>query len=293
MFQVSFAKERDLRLYKIAASTINTFGHRYGADFVAIAIVFIVYTLTLWTAYAYQISVASALRGGASNTLPVVICGLAARRIIIRGLIGRGLVVQALGHTILCALFSLTAYWILIVLLSATSSSSVWNFVVKNFVVRGMSWQLLENVTTYGVLAALTYARAYSQAAKSAVVPVSVESVAMPAPSPKEPSRYLVRIGDELRPIDVDRIVSISGADDYAEITTLDGKRLVTMTLAEFEATLDPVRFIRIHRSRIVNLDYVERAEPAGSGRLLLHMQNGDTIATSRAGGRAVKTRVI
>src|ERR1700683_630842 len=116
MFQASFAKERGLHLYKIAASTINTFRHRYGADLVSIAIVFIVYTLTLWTAYTYQISLASALRGAASNTWPVVICGLAARRIIIRGLIGRSLVVQAIGHTSLCALFSLTAYWILIVL---------------------------------------------------------------------------------------------------------------------------------------------------------------------------------
>ena len=205
MFQASFAKERHLHLYAIATSTLDTLRRRHGSDLLAIAIVFIVYTLTLWSAYTYQISLVSALRGGASNTLPVVICGLAARRIIIRGLIGRGLVVQAIGHTILCALFSLTAYWILIVLLSATSSSSPWNFVVKNFVVRGMSWQLLENVTTYGVLAALTYARAYSGAAKSAVDSVSVGTVATPAPSPKEPSRYLVRIGDELRPINVDR----------------------------------------------------------------------------------------
>jgi DNA-binding LytR/AlgR family response regulator len=276
-----------------ARSTLDTFHRRHGSDLLAIAIVFIVYTATLWSAYAYQISFASALMGGASNTLPVVICGVVARRIITQRIIGRGLVVQVIGHSILCALFSLTAYWILIVLLAATSSASLWNFVVKNFVVRGMSWQMLENVTTYGVLAALTYARAYGQAAKSAADSISAEHVGMPAPSPKEPSRYLVRIGDEFRPIDVDRIVSISGADDYTELTTLDGKRLVTMTLAEFEATLDPVRFIRIHRSRIVNLDYVERAEPAGSGRLLLHMQNGDTIATSRSGGRAIKTRVI
>jgi DNA-binding LytR/AlgR family response regulator len=184
-------------------------------------------------------------------------------------------------------LFSLISYWLLIVMLAAATSPSPWNFVVKNFVVRGMSWQLLENVTTYGLLASLTYARRPRTALDPAPAGPAI------TPSPKEPSRYLVRIGDELRPIDLNRIISISGADDYAELTTLDEKRLVAMTLAEFEATLDPTRFVRVHRSRIVNLDHVERAEPAGGGRLLLHMRNGETISTSRTGARSLKSYVI
>jgi hypothetical protein len=268
-------------------STLKAICRRHGPDLLAVAIVFVLYSLTVWS--AYQSSFTHAVLVGAGNTIPVVTCGLIARRIIVQTLMGRGTLVQALGHAILCVLFSLFAYWMLIVVLAAVSSPSPWNFVVKNFVVRGMSWQLLENVTTYGVLAALIYARAPKAALESAApAPITVA-----APSPKEPPRYLIRIGDELRPIDLDRIVSISGADDYTELSTLDGKRLVSMTLAEFEATLDPARFVRVHRSRIVNLDYVERAEPAGSGRLLLYMQNGDMISTSRTGGRALKTRVI
>jgi len=65
------------------------------------------------------------------------------------------------------------------------------------------------------------------------------------------------------------------------------------MTLAEFEATLDARRFVRVHRSRIVNLDIVERAEPAGAGRLLLHLQTGESVSTSRTGARLLKSRVI
>jgi two-component system LytT family response regulator len=152
-----------------------------------------------------------------------------------------------------------------------------------------MSWQLLENVTTYGVLAALTYART----PKPALKPLASAPIVPTAAVPKEPSRFLTRVGDELRPVDLDRIVSIEGADDYAELSTLDGKRLVSMTLSEFEATLDPTRFVRVHRSRIVNLEYLERAEPARAGRLLLQMRNGDTVSTSRTGARALKSRVI
>jgi hypothetical protein len=257
----------------------------YGSDLLAIAIVFVAYTLTVWS--ASQQSLGNAVIAGAINAVPLVICGLAARHAIVAWVMGRRTLVQAIGHVVLCILFSLISYWLLIVMLAAATSPSPWNFVVKNFVVRGMSWQLLENVTTYGLLASLTYARRPRTALDPAPAGPAI------TPSPKEPSRYLVRIGDELRPIDLNRIISISGADDYAELTTLDEKRLVAMTLAEFEATLDPTRFVRVHRSRIVNLDHVERAEPAGGGRLLLHMRNGETISTSRTGARSLKSYVI
>jgi DNA-binding LytR/AlgR family response regulator len=65
------------------------------------------------------------------------------------------------------------------------------------------------------------------------------------------------------------------------------------MTLAEFESRLDPQRFVRVHRSRIVNLDHVDRAEPAGAGRLLLHMDNGEVVSTSRGGAQELKNRAI
>jgi DNA-binding LytR/AlgR family response regulator len=65
------------------------------------------------------------------------------------------------------------------------------------------------------------------------------------------------------------------------------------MTLAEFEKSLDPAQFIRVHRSRIVNVDRIERAEPAGGGRLLLHMQDGEAIPASRTGSRLLRDRVI
>jgi len=95
------------------------------------------------------------------------------------------------------------------------------------------------------------------------------------------------------QPVDVDAIVSIAGADDYAEVRTLDGSHLVRLTLAEFEKSLDPALFIRVHRSRIVNVDRIARAEPAGGGRLLLHMEDGEIIGASRTGSKRLKDRVL
>ena len=227
---------------------------------------------------------------GIVNALPVVIFGAITRRIIIAHLVGKAVPLQIAGHAVLCTAFSLAVYWLTLVFQGVLASPSPLTFVVTNFIARAMAWQTFENVTLYAAVAAISYAQAPRLRAPAMAVPGQAPS---PQPGQREPSRYLVRSGDELRPIDIDRIVSISGADDYAELSTLDGKRLVAMTLAEFEATLDSTRFVRIHRSRIINLDFVDRAEPDGAGRLLLHLRTGETIATSRTGARLLKTRVI
>lgn len=258
---------------------------RHQGDLVAVLLVFVAYAATIWVAFNSTWMFAALT--GAANTVPVVVFGVIVRRIINKHLIGRDHLVQMAWHAGLCLGFSIAAYWLVLVMLAAATSPSPWSFKVEPFVTRGTAWQLLENVTTYALVAALSYL----QAARASPPPVPMPPPAQDAV--KELPRLLVRVGDELRPIDLHEIVTIAGADDYAEITTLNGKRLVTMTLGEFEETLNPARFIRVHRSHIVNLDFVDRAEPAGGGRLLLHMKTGTTVATSRAGAQLLKTRVI
>jgi two-component system LytT family response regulator len=241
---------------------------------------------------ALNLSFGAALAGGAANTVPVVIFGAAARHIIVKRLAGRRLLTQALGHVVLCAAFALLSFWLLIVLLGLANGASLIQFSVRSFSIQGTAWQLLEEVTTYAVLAALTYAQ-FGRAPVQIETPPAERGAVTERPREPEPSRYFVRIGEDIRPIDLDRVVCIGGADDYAEVTTLDGRHLVRMTLSEFERTLDPGKFARVHRSWIVNLDYVERAEPAGGGRMLLHMRTGHAIPASRSGARGVRDRVI
>jgi hypothetical protein len=256
---------------------------RHGVDLLLIGLVFAAYTVTLMA--ANDLTLLEAAPGGAANTLPVIVFGVVVRRVIVERLMGRPPVVQAVGHALLAATYSILAYWLLIVLLGLREAGSPFDFKVQNFVTRGMAWQLLENLTTYGLLACITYLRA------------------RPAPAPAAPaagrepvrtiSRYFIKSGDDIHPIDVDTIISISGADDYAEVATTSGRHLVRMTLAELEQSLDPARFLRVHRSRIVNVDRVARAEPAGGGRLLLHMEDGEAVTASRAGSRLMRDRLL
>lgn len=265
---------------------------RRGGDLLAIALVFSAYAITVRV--AFNLSFGAALADAAANTAPVVIFGAAARHIIVERLAGRGLLIQILGHAALCAAFALLSFWCLLVLLGLANSASLIDFSVRSFSTQGTAWQMLEEVTTYAVLAALTYAQLGRSVPATQVDTPPVDRIG-PAERAREPepSRYFIRSGEDLRPIDLDRVVCIGGADDYAEVTTLDGVRLVRLTLSEFERTLDSAKFARVHRSWIVNLDCVERIEPAGGGRMLLHMKTGHAIPASRSGARRVRDRVI
>lgn len=260
-------------------------------DVALVFLVFAAYSITL--AVARRDSLPAALAGGSANTIPVVVLGSVARRIVRKRLVDASVGIQVGGHVLLCIAYSLLSYWLLIVLLGVVNSPSPLNFIVQSMITSGMAWQSLENVTTYVAIAALGYVRVYADRAAALQASLPEPSAAAPAPDDPRPSRFLVRRGEELHPLDSGHIICITGADDYAELSTVDGKRLVTMTLAEFEERLDPGRFVRVHRSRIVNLDHVAKAEPAGGGRLQLHMDNGEVVPTSRTGAQALRSRAI
>lgn len=227
-----------------------------------------------------------AIMGAMANTLPIILLGLAARSLILKFVVGQPGWRVALLHGLLGVSFAVLSYWMLLVLLGVMYGVSATEFDVRPFGPRAMAWQSLQNLTTYGLIAALTHLQASVARAQSADAPQAANAA-------DSSGRYFVRIGDDIRPIDLAEIISIVGADDYTELRLRSGRHLVRMTLGEFAATLDPGRFARVHRSRIVNLERIDRAEPAGNGRLLLHMEDGDLIQTSRAGARLVRDRVI
>ena len=223
------------------------------------------------------------------NLVPLLVLALAARSLILRFAVGARAARQVAVHTLLAPAFALLLYWLLMVMIGVRNGSSFTEFAVRAFFPGpAVAWQLLQGLTLYAAVAALTYLRAQPELPSFVMAPDSQAEA-------KEPglTRYFIRRGEDIYPVDASRIVSIAGADDYAEVATLEGRHLVRTTLAEFEASLDPARFIRVHRSRIVNLDRIVRAEPAGGGRMLLHMEDGEMVQASRAGSKLLRERVI
>lgn len=290
-------------------------------DLLAVSGVFLAYSATTYVALGLNLT-QSLFVGGLANTIPVVIFGVGVRSIVLR-LVARPLHIQLSAHLLLCVAYCTLTYCLLVVLLGLFNGRGL---VFRPFPVSGTAWQSLENVTTYALIAALVHLRALRNVqqtgrqeaiategtgksdeinesreeaagvpatrAELSMVDLDTEPKAGPGSDPGL-SRYFVRIGEELRPLDVDMVVSINGADDYAEVSTTTGKHLVRMTLASFAKSLDPAKYIRVHRSWIVNTHRVTRAEPAGGGRLLLHMETGQVISTSRDGAKLFRNRVL
>lgn len=64
---------------------------------------------------------------------------------------------------------------------------------------------------------------------------------------------------------------------------------LVRETMKSFEASVDPSQFIRVHRSVIVNVDYIERVEGEGHGEYRIVTRRGTRFESSRAYGDRVR----
>ncbi len=107
-------------------------------------------------------------------------------------------------------------------------------------------------------------------------------AAARPQITPLE--RILIREGTHVHVIPVNKIDYIEAQDDYIAIKSQGKTFLKPVALAELERSLDARRFVRIHRSYIVNLERIAKIElyAKDSRRVVLH--DGAQLPVSRAG---------
>jgi len=104
--------------------------------------------------------------------------------------------------------------------------------------------------------------------------------------------RLFARRRDRVVPLPVERIDRIEGADDYAVLCCSGERHLVPLRIRELEQRLDPERFVRIHRSHIVNLDRVAELRPFDEHRLAVRLTSGETLIASRSGSARLRERM-
>ena len=102
-------------------------------------------------------------------------------------------------------------------------------------------------------------------------------------------SRVFVRDGNRIVPIALAGIERIQGADDYATIFATPKEYLVSIRLSEFETHLMPANFMRIHRSHLINLEFVASIEPYDANRVEVVMKSGARIVASRTGSKLLR----
>jgi two-component system, LytTR family, response regulator len=100
-----------------------------------------------------------------------------------------------------------------------------------------------------------------------------------PSPAPLEP-RFEVRVGARILLIPVADVDWIEGAGYYSMLHVGEETHLLRETMQALEARLDPTRFLRVHRSAIVQLSRVRELRAAGAEVLL---ESGDVVLVARA----------
>lgn len=71
----------------------------------------------------------------------------------------------------------------------------------------------------------------------------------------------MLNIDGQPKMIKISSLKCISALGDYSNVITADGKYIIRKPMKEWEEILPVKQFIRIHRSTIINLDYVEKIE--------------------------------
>ena len=94
--------------------------------------------------------------------------------------------------------------------------------------------------------------------------------------------RFTIRSRDRIYFVDVDDVQWIESEGDYVALHDGEDAHLVRKTMKELEEELDPGRFLRVHRSYIVNADYIEELRPLDHGTYQLRMASGTPLKTSR-----------
>lgn len=94
--------------------------------------------------------------------------------------------------------------------------------------------------------------------------------------------RLVIRNGSRIATLAIDDIDWIEAQDYYAEIHVGGRTYLVRQSLQKLAASLDPGRFVRIHRKTIVNVRRVKELEPMFHGEYVVFLHDGTRLKLSR-----------
>lgn len=105
---------------------------------------------------------------------------------------------------------------------------------------------------------------------------------------PEEQNRIVIKNGSNIKIIPVKDVIYIEAYDDYVKIYTAEGMFLKKKTLSHYEQIFAD-KFIRIHRSYLVQLSQITRIEPMEKDNHVVILKNGMRVPASRAGYTKLK----
>ncbi|HRZ97108.1 MAG TPA: LytTR family DNA-binding domain-containing protein [Paludibacter sp.] len=104
--------------------------------------------------------------------------------------------------------------------------------------------------------------------------------------------RVAVKSGQKIHVVPVDEIYCIQADSDYVHIYTKEHKYMKEQTMKYFEEHLPSNKFVRIHRSCIVNIESISRIDLYEKQTQQLTLKNGQQIKVSQAGYKLLRMKL-
>jgi two-component system, LytTR family, response regulator len=105
-------------------------------------------------------------------------------------------------------------------------------------------------------------------------------------------SRIVIKSPKAMNIIPVDEILYFEAQDDYVMIHTQASRHMKKQTMKYFEDRLNPDQFVRIHRSYIANVSYINKLEPYSKDTFIAVFKNGTKLNVSNTGYKTLKERL-
>ncbi len=104
-----------------------------------------------------------------------------------------------------------------------------------------------------------------------------------------EAHRIVVKNGSTILILPINDIPYIEAYDDYVKIYNKETFYLKKKTMSYYEQILDAQQFVRIHRSYILNVNYLTKIEPLDKNNSLAILKNGAKLPLSKTGNLKLK----
>ena len=157
---------------------------------------------------------------------------------------------------------------------------------------RELFYEYLKDVRSYFGALVLVYGYRYILLRlQGEALVLSAPDVGPAVESVERPQRFLVRkLGKEFLVAAAD-VEWLEAQGNYVNLHVRERVYPLRSTMTAVETLLDPTKFVRVHRSHIVNLDHLAVIEPLETGDARLQMRDGSVVPCSRTFRAALREK--
>ena len=106
---------------------------------------------------------------------------------------------------------------------------------------------------------------------------------------PRRLTRFAVRSGERTLFVPVDDVDRIEAFQNYVRLHVGETTHLLHVPMNTIEAVLDPERFLRIHRSHIVNVQRISQLWSLAHGQYVIELRSGQRLQSGRTYGDKIR----